>query len=193
VKDMKQKKKIVYFLFGGSSDNIRASRLIEEWEHRSREGVFVVTGYPTDDEGELESMVSYLLAHGVPPVKIWIASSYETLSNVECVSSMLFQASQIFVSTSWWHWKRFCLIFDKYYQGMVEKILFLCSGEQEASYAKGAFWFYKLVGPKCLQQVAKLVRRKKYELCNDESIIQGIAKKFGVNLMEWPLKLTYND
>lgn len=185
--------KKIYFLFGGSPDNIRAKRLLEKWRQEGMEGVFIVTGYPNEKLGEVDSMVEYLLKNDVPASQIFIDSSYETFSNVESLKKYLinsktdFDNCKIFASTGPLHWFRFKLVFiwefryGKHFNFF--DIEFIPSQEREVWYAAIAILPYILFTPKGFQILTRFIRRKEYELCKNSGYISAIAKKYGVNLI----------
>lgn len=167
----------IFLLVGGDPKNLRAGKLVKRWKQENKNGVFLVTGYPNKDPGELINMVEYLTQNGVPKESIWIAGSYDTLSNVANVERM-FNDQPIFISTGEWHWKRFKLIF-KDYPGI--NVTFLPSGEKEIWYCIPIFIIYRLLTPIIWQKICKIIRRKMYELSNDDSMIGLISRAYGVN------------
>ena len=183
----------IFFLFGGSPENLRAKALLEKWRQEGMGGVFIVTGYPNDKAGELQSMVDYLLSNGVPENQIFIDSSYETFSNVESLEKYLINRKieldecEIFASTGILHWIRFKLIFlwgfryGKHFNFF--EIKFIPSGEQEIWYAAISILPYILLTPKGFQIMTRFIRRKEYALCKNSDYLASIAEKFGVNLV----------
>lgn len=187
--------KKVFFLFGGSpGKNLRAKTLLEKWMKEGKEGIFVVTGYPNDKPGELESMVQFLLKNDIPADQIYIDSSYETFSNVESLEKFLinneieFNECEIFASTGPLHWLRFKLIFlweflygKKFY---FFDINFIPSGEREVWDAIIAIILYIIFTPKGWQMITRIIRNKEYELCKNSDNIRAIAEKYGVKLID---------
>lgn len=185
--------KTILFLCGGCPTQKRAEKLLWKWIANGKEGVFVVTGYPKKDAGELDSMVQYLLDNDVPKSQIIVDSSYETFSNVESLEKFLINNEielnecEIFTSTGPWHWFRFKLIFlwEFLYGERFNffDIEFLPSGEKEVWYAQIAIVPYILFTPKGWQRITRLLRKKEYELCKNSNNIRAIAQKYGVKLI----------
>ena len=185
--------KKIYFLFGGSPQNLRARKLLEKWGKEGKEGTFVVTGYPNKKPGEVDSMVKYLLDNNVSANQIVVDSSYETFSNVETLEKFLIKRGielnecKIFASTGPLHWIRFKLIFlweFLYGKGFnFFEITFLPSGEQEVWYATVSILPYLLFTPKGFQILARFLRKKEFLLCKEGKAIKEIALQNGVNLV----------
>ncbi|MBR7036749.1 YdcF family protein [bacterium] len=186
--------KKVFYLFGGSPKNLRARKLLERWRQEGMEGVFIVTGYPNEKLGELESMIQYLLDNGVHTSKIFIDASYDTLSNVESLKKFLVKFNvkmnqcKIFASTGPLHWSRFNLIFawelrygDRFNFFDIE---FIPSREREVWYAIIAILLYILLTPTGWQMITRILRKKEYELCKNSDNIRAIAQKYGVKLID---------
>ena len=177
------KKNVVYFLFGGSRENKRAERLVNHWESSGKNGNFLITGYPNDEDGEVESMVAYLINREVPKKSIRIAASYDTLSNVQTCIDIMKNYNNIYASTGPLHWLRFRLIFRLYYPEIRGVITYLPSGEKETWYSLIAFAVYFIFTPKGGQKITQSIRKEKYEIYQNCEIISAIAKKFDVSLI----------
>ena len=179
-----------YFLFGGCPSQKRAKRLVERWEEE-KTGIFIVTGYPNGDKGEVETMIQFLISNGVPKESIFVDDSYETFSNVESLEKFLIKIGdvecEIYASTGPLHWCRFKLIFLWEFQyGHFNHfgIKFIPSGEQEVWYALIAIIPYIVFTPKGWQIITRFIRRKQYKLCKTHKAIKEIAEKYGVNLID---------
>ena len=183
--------KRIFFLVGGSPENLRAEKLLEKWRQKRMDGVFIVTGYPDSRNGEVDSMVKYLLDNGVPKSQVFIDSSYETFSNVESLEKFLkskigFNECEIFASTGPLHWIRFKLIFlweFLYGRFNLFGIEFLPSGEKEVWYAAIAVLPYIILSPRGFQILTRFIRKKEYFLCKEGEAVKEIAKKYEVNLV----------
>ena len=180
----------IFFLFGGCPSQNRAKKLVEKW--RENGGTFLITGYPSEDAGEVDSMVDYIISKGVPKENIVIHDSYETLSNVESLEKFLtkrenLDQNEIYASTGPLHWVRFKLIFiweflhGRYFNFF--GINFIPSQEREVWYARIAILPYLIFTPKGWQFVTKFIRKEQYKLCKDHVAIVKIAKKYGVTVL----------
>ena len=187
-------KKKIYYLFGGCPSQKRAKRLVERWEKDGKKGYFIVTGYPNEDKGEVETMIQFLISKGVPKENIFIDASYETFSNVESLEKFLTKEGmeldqcEIYASTGPLHWFRFKLIFLwEFLYGEHFNffgITFLPSGEKEVWYAVIVIMPYIVFTPKGWQIITRFIRRKQYKLCKEHKAIKEIAEKYGVNLID---------
>ena len=182
------KKTYIYFLFGGCPSQLRALRLVEKWRKNKKEGIFVLTGYPSNDPGEVISMLEFLLKAGVPRNKIYIDGSYETLSNVESLEKFLKKNKlnsnqcEIYASTGLLHWLRFKIIFIWYVILGKENFIpinYLPSNEKEVWYAFVVLIPYIVFTPQGWQRITRYLRKKQYESCKNREI-EKIAKKYKV-------------
>ena len=62
----------IYLLIGGDHTNKWAEKLVKKWKYENKNGIFLVTGNPNKDHGELISMVELLIQNGVSRESIWI-------------------------------------------------------------------------------------------------------------------------
>ena len=174
----------IYFLFGGSRENKRAERLVKHWQSNGKNGIFLITGYPNSDDGEVESMIAYLISREVPRKSIKITASYETLSNVQSCVDVMKNHNNIYASTGPLHWLRFRLVFSLYYRWIKKNITYLPSGEKETWwYAVTMVIVYTIFTPKGWQKITQLIRKEKYEICQNSGRISAIAKEFEVTLI----------
>lgn len=185
----------IYFTFGGSKENLRVENLLRQWEREGKKGIFVVTGYPNMDRGEVDSMVNYLLSAGVPRRSIVIIGSYETFSNVEALETYItnkelnLRDCKIWASTGLLHWCRFKLIFlwerlfNKKHPNFF-KISFIPSGEKEVGYALIVILLYLFFTPKGWQFITRYIRAEQYKLCKNGIAIKEIAQKYGVEYID---------
>lgn len=184
----------IYFLFGGCPENLRAKKLFEKWDAEGRDGTFLVTGYPKEDPGEVDSMFNFLISLGVPLENIVEVASYETFSNVEALEVYItnrgfeLKDCRIWASTEIFHWIRFWIIFI--WEWLFNKshpnffgIKFIPSGEKKARYALTAILCYVIFTPRGFQKITQRIRKNEYELCMNHDVISQMAKKHGVTAL----------
>lgn len=181
-------------MFGGCPENLRAKKLFEKWDAEGRDGTFLVTGYPKEDPGEVDSMFNFLISLGVPLENIVEVASYETFSNVEALEAYItnrgfeLKDCRIWASTEIFHWIRFWIIFI--WEWLFNKshpnffgIKFIPSGEKKARYALTAILCYVIFTPRGFQKITQRIRKNEYELCMNHDVILQMAKKHGVTAL----------
>ena len=108
--------KYIFFVWR-MSRKLKSRKALREMEIRRNGRGLVVTGYPDSRDGEVESMLKYLIGNGVPESQIFVDPLYETFSNVESLEKYLINGGielkecEISASTGSLHWFRFRLIF----------------------------------------------------------------------------------
>ena len=110
-----------------------------------------------------ESEISFMKSQIGEKENVGYALSYDTLSNFESCLSTLKNADKILLATSPLHWRRVELIVSRKIPQIKEKIEWIDSYEEEASYAALGLLIYKIFGPELLQKVSIVMRWRKFK------------------------------
>ena len=91
------------------------------------------------------------------------AFSYDSVSNFRSKYETLENAEKIYIATGYYHWRSIKeIIIPKKFPELIQKIIWLPSGEPEGLISVVRFWTYKLLGPKIMEQLAIITRWKRF-------------------------------